>query len=182
MKQFKMSILLVAALVVCAFSACSDANEYADADTNNPSWVPSYNDSTVVPHPESLAGTTWVRGTGLKYNAYGEEVQGFVESLVFETDSSYVTVRMSEGVTKSDNTVFVWKNKPTTGEEFTEDLYEYSYSSVTGRIEILGLVKADNGQVSKQTLFSGTAVTGTQNVITIAHFGDTPIQTYLVRK
>ena len=65
--------------------------------------------------------------------------------------------------------------------------YEYTYSSVTGRVEIFKMVKNDKGAVSKSAIFTGIAVSGTLNrvatdVITLSHFGDVPSQTYLVRQ
>ena len=65
--------------------------------------------------------------------------------------------------------------------------YEYTYSNVTGRVEILKMVKNDKGAVSKSAIFTGIVVSGTLNgnaidVITLSHFGDVPSQTYLVRQ
>ena len=156
-----------------AFTSCGDANEYEDAFTDNPSFVNNYTDSLKIAHPETLANTSWVRGTGLKTNAYGEEIQGFVESLRFVTEDS-VAVKMSEGVTAG-----TWVD-----ESNTEALpyYEYAYTNTTGRIEILKRVVDDKGKVSKSAIFTGVAVSGTKEVITIAHFGDTPVQTYLVKQ
>ena len=77
MNTFKKSIIGAMTLLmgVC-LTACSDANEYEDAFTDNPSWVNGYTDSLKISHPETMANTQWVRGSGLKINAYGEEVQG----------------------------------------------------------------------------------------------------------
>ena len=80
-------IAMAALTMGLTIASCSDANEYEDADTNNPSW-------STTSHPASLASTTWVRGTGIKTNAYGQEVQGFVESLNFVSTDS-VSVKMS---------------------------------------------------------------------------------------
>ena len=44
------------------------------------------------------------------------------------------------------------------------------------------LTKDDKGKVSKTTIFSGVATSEKKEVITIAHFGDTPLQTYLVKE
>lgn len=54
-------IAVAALLMGLAVASCSDANEYEDAYTNNPTYGET--------HPESLSGTTWVRGKGLKLNA-----------------------------------------------------------------------------------------------------------------
>lgn len=174
MKTFGKTIFAAFAVVagISLTTACSDANEYADSRTDNPSWVEKYTDSTKVAHPESLANTTWTRGTGIKTNAYGEEVQGFVESLRFVTADS-VAVKMSEGVTAG-----TWVDESNTD---ILPYYEYTYSAITGRIEILK--KTQSGTVvTKTPIFTGVAVNGTREVITIAHFGDTPVQTYLVKQ
>ena len=177
MKTINKKHLIVLSVIICslsfsiALSSCGDANEYEDAFTDNPSWVDNYNDSLKIAHPESLANTTWVRGTGLKKNAYGQEVQGFVESLTFVSEDS-VAVKMSQGATEG-----VWVD-----ESNNENLpyYEYTYSTVTGRVEILKRVEDDKGKVSKSAIFTGVAVKGKQEVLTVAHFGDTPVQSYLV--
>ena len=175
MKTFKKSIFAACALVagISLTTACSEANEFEDTETLNPSWVEAYTDSLTIGHPESLANTKWVRGTGLKVNAYGEEVQGFVESLNFATADS-VTVKMSQGATEG-----TWTNESNTE---AQPYYEYSYSASTGRLEILKLVRDDKGNISKSAVFVGIAVSGKREVITLAHFGDTPVQTYLVRQ
>ena len=179
MNTFKKSIVAgVFYLLLLSFSpllltSCSDANEYEDFNGDNPSWVAGYNDTLKIAHPETVANTVWVRGTGLKTNAYGEEIQGFVESISFVSADS-VAVKMSEGKTPG-----TWVD-----ESNTESLpyYEYTYSNTTGRIEILKRVTDDKGKVSKSAIFTGVAVSGKKEVITIAHFGDTPVQTYLVRQ
>ena len=132
-----------------------------------------YTDSLKISHPESLASTRWVRGTGLKTNAYGEEVQGFVESLNFVSADS-VSVKMSQGTTEG-----TWPDESNT--EATP-LYEYKYNNTTGALEILKRVVNDKGAVTKQTIFQGVASDGKQTVLTIVHFGDSPIQTYLVKQ
>lgn len=154
-------------------TSCGDANEFEDTNTDNPSWVDNYNDSLTIPHPESLASTKWVRGTGLKTNAYGEDVQGFVESLTFVSADS-VAVKMSQGTTTG-----TWVD-----ESNTEYLpyYEYTYAANTGKLEILKRVEDDKGKVSKTAIFTGVAVSGKKEVLTIAHFGDTPVQSYLVKE
>jgi hypothetical protein len=154
-------------------SSCSDANEYEDAYTNNPSWVEGYTDSLKIAHPESLASTRWVRGTGLKVNAYGEEVQGFVESLNFVSADS-VSVKMSQGTTEG-----TWTDESNTE---STPLYEYKYNNATGTVDILKRVVNDKGAVTKQTIFQGIAVEGKQTVLTVVHYGDSPIQTYLVKQ
>ena len=160
-----------AALLAVGISSCSDANEFEDTNTNNPSWVDNYNDSTAVPHPESLANTTWVRGN-IKSNAYGETVQGFVESLNFVSTDS-VAVKMSQGSTEG-----TWVDESNTEKL---PLYEYTYSTATGRIQILQVLN-NNGKITKKAIFIGVAVNGRQDVITIVHYGDTPAQTYLVKQ
>lgn len=169
MKKFTISLMTAVALLMgVSMSSCSDANEYEDANTANPSWA-----SGTATHPETVANTQWVRGTGMKFNAYGQEIQGFVESLNFVTADS-VAVKMSQGVTEG-----TWVDE--SNDEKTP-LYEYVYSNVTGRIQILKRVEDDNGKVSKTEIFTGVAVNGTREVITITHYGDTPVQTYLVKK
>lgn len=181
MKAFYKSVLAVAVLMagLCTTS-CNDANEYEDALTDNPSWVENYNDSLQIAHPASIANTRWERGSGLKKNVYGDEVQGFVESLDFFCADS-VVVKMSEPVIPAsmDKSVITWVNDSNT--EATP-AYEYKYSDVTGKIEILKMIKDDKGKVSKTTIFTAVVVSGKQEVLTIAHFGDTPVQTYLVKK
>ena len=168
MNTIKKSIFGVFAVVagLSLTTACSDANEYENANTNNPAWSGS--------HPEDLTGTKWVRGSGIKYNAYGQEVQGFVESLDFVKADS-VAVKMSEGITSG-----TWKDDSNTEKT---PYYEYKYSNVTGTVEILKESKNDKGAVTKTTIFTGVAVTsGTKEIITLSHFGDIPVQTYLVKQ
>ena len=175
MKIFRMTMIAATALLLGAglASSCSDANEYEDANTNNPSWVNGYNDTLKVAHPESLDGTKWFRADGRKYSAFGQQVQGFVESLDFARPDS-VAVKMSQGTTEG-----TW-----TDESNTENLpyYEYSYSAKTGRLDILKLVRDEKGNISKSAVFEGIAVSGQQDVITLVHYGDTPVQTYLVKQ
>ena len=158
----------VALLMGVSMTSCSDANEYGDTNTNNPSWA-----NGTFTHPETVANTQWVRGTGLKVNAYGQEIQGFVESLDFVSEDS-VAVKMSQGVTEG-----TWVD-----ESNTEKLpyYEYVYSSATGKVQILKRVVDDKGKVSKTEIFTGVAVSGTQQVMTVTHYGDTPVQSYLVKQ
>jgi hypothetical protein len=174
MKTFRTTIFAALAAVagISLTTACSDANEYEDARTDNPSWTENYTDSAKIAHPESLANTKWVRGTGIKTNAFGQDVQGFVESLDFVSADS-VAVKMSQGATEG-----TWVD-----DSNTEHLpyYEYRYSSTTGRIEILKETRSGK-TVTKSTIFNGVAVSGSRELITIAHFGDTPIQTYLVKQ
>jgi len=159
--------------LVWALTACSDANDYEDANTDNPSWVNGYNDSISIAHPETLANTRWVRGTGLKTSALGEEVQGFVESLNFATADS-VSVKMSQGTTEG-----TWTDESNTE---AQPFYEYSYSSTTGNLQILKLVRDEKGNISKSAVFVGIATSGEKEVLTVVHYGDTPIQTYLVKQ
>ena len=156
----------MAVLIAFGVASCSDANEYEDARTDNPSWVDRYNDSLNISHPETLADTKWVRGTGIKKNAYGEEVQGFVESLNFVTGDS-VEVKMSQGTSKG-----TWTDDSNT-EAFP--LYYYKYTSTTGRLEIREYIAGEN-------IFEGIVVLGKRDGITLCHYGDTPVQTYLVKQ
>lgn len=156
-----------------ALASCSDANEYEDTNTANPSWVDGYTDSLNIPHPETIAGTRWVRASGIKTNAFGQEVQGFVESVNFVSADS-AAVKMSQGVTEG-----TWVDESNTDRL---PYYEYTYSNVTGKVEILKLTKNDKGAVTKSAIFTGIAVIGNREVLTLAHFGDTPVQTYLVKQ
>lgn len=174
MNTFKKSIVAgVLSSLLVSLSSCSDANEYEDAFTDNPSWVEGYTDTLKIAHPESLASTTWVRGSGLKTNAYGQEVQGFVESLNFVSADS-VCVKMSQGTTEG-----TWTDESNTEKT---PLYEYKYNNATGTVDILKRVVNDKGAVTKQTIFQGIAVNGKQTVMTVVHYGDSPIQTYLVKQ
>jgi len=149
--------------------SCSDANEYEDTNTNNPTWTE--NGSTT--HPASLANTKYVRASGMKYNAMGEEIQGFVESVEFVSADS-VVVKMSQGVTEG-----TWVDDSNTTKL---PRYYYTYSATTGTVTIIKMVKDDKGKVSPSNLFLGTAISGKQELITIVHYGDTPVQTYLVKQ
>lgn len=175
MNTFKKSIIAALAVVagISLTTACSEANEYEDASTDNPSWVNGYNDTLSIAHPETLANTKWVRATGLKTSAFGNEVQGYVESLNFTTADS-VSVKMSQGTTEG-----TWTDESNTEKQ---PYYEYTYSATTGRLEIMKLVRDEKNNISKSAVFVGIAVSGTKEVITIAHFGDTPVQTYLVKQ
>ena len=171
--------LAALSFIICLFSlsvaltSCDDANEFEDTNTDNQSWVDNYNDSLKISHPESIAGTRWVRGTGIKVNAYGEEVQGFVESLDFVSADS-VAVKMSQGTTAG-----TWVDESNTS---NLPYYEYTYSATTGRLDILKLVRDEKGNISKSAVFEGIAVSGQQDIITLVHYGDTPVQTYLVKQ
>ena len=179
MKTISKKHLIALSFIICSLSfsvaltSCSDANEYEDTNADNPSWVDNYTDSLKIAHPESVANTKWVRGTGLKKNVYGEEVQGFVESLDFVSADS-VAVKMSQGATQG-----TWVDESNT--EATP-YYEYTYSNITGRVEILKMTKDDKGKVSKTTIFTGVAVQGKREVLTVVHYGDTPVQSYLVKQ
>lgn len=173
MKKFKITMMAAVALLMgVSMVSCSDANEYGEANTNNPSWA-----SGEVTHPESVANTKWVRGSGLKFNADGQEVQGFVESLDFVSEDS-VAVKMSEGKVP-EGLVTTWVDE--SNNEKTP-YYEYIYSDVTGKVQILKRVVDDKGKVSKTEIFTGIAVSSPQQVMTVTHYGDTPIQTYLVKQ
>lgn len=166
-------IAMAALLMGVAVASCSDANEYEDTDTANPTWVKGYTDSLKIAHPETVAGTRWVRASGLKTNAFGQEVQGFVESVSFvSTDSA--SVKMSKGVTEG-----TWVDESNTN---ALPYYEYTYSNVTGKVEILKQTKNDKGAITKSAIFTGIVVSGDREVLTLAHFGDTPVQTYLVKQ
>lgn len=177
MKRFNKYFVAIAAFsLTLGFMACEDACEYEDFDANNPSWVKGYNDSLEIAHPDSLAGQNWVRGEGIKYNAYGDEIQGFVASMDFITKDS-VIVKMSQGKTEGEMGVDD-SNTP------ENPRYEYTYSNVTGVLNVLNEVEDEKGNKSKVSLFTGVAVQGTPygDMLTVVHFGDTPAQTYLVRK
>ena len=117
-----------------------------------------------------MALQSWVRGEGIKFNAFGEEVQGYIESMDFTADS--VSVKMSEGKTE--------------GNMGADDsgTYKYEYIYETGTLTVLKSVKDDKGNWSDVALFVGVAVSGTKygDMLTVVHYGDTPAQTYLVRK
>ncbi|TGX80211.1 hypothetical protein E5358_13485 [Palleniella muris] len=175
MKLFNKTFLAGAAMLTLAlgFTACEDANEYKDAETNNPAWTG--NNPEGIAHPESLGGSKWLRGEGIKVNAYGEEIQGFVESLEFIADNS-VVVKMSQG-----------KTEGTMGADETNTVdnpYECEYVKETGSLKIKKEYVDDKGNHSKKEIFSGVVVSGTKygDMITLVHYGDTPVQTYLVRQ
>lgn len=174
MKIFKKTMIAcMAALVGVSIASCSDANEYEDARTDNPSWVDRYTDSLNISHPETVANTKWVRATGIKKNAYGEEIQGFVESIHFVSADS-VAVKMSEGATAG-----TWVDD-SNNEEIP--YYEYKYTSNTGTVEIIKMIVDEKGARSPKTVFTGVAVSDKQEVLTVVHYGDTPVQTYLVKQ
>jgi hypothetical protein len=54
----------------------------------------------------------------------------------------------------------------------------------TGSLKVLDLVEDEKGNISKVAIFTGVAVSGTKygDMLTVVHYGDTPAQTYLVRK
>ena len=176
MKLCNKSVLAgIALLGAIVFVACDDACEYGESRTDNPSWVKGYTDSLEIAHPDSLAGQVWVRGEGIKFNAYGKEVQGYVESIDFYKKDSCV-VTLSEG-----------KTAGTMGADDSntrENPYEYEYTKETGDLKVLKEVKDDKGRISKIAIFVGVAVSGTKygDVLTVVHYGDTPAQTYLVCK
>lgn len=174
MKKFRFSIIAAMALLAgISITSCTDAGDYDDAKTDNPSWVDNYTDTLVIAHPETLANSTWIRSAGLKKNAYGQDVQGFIESLNFVSEDS-VAVKMSEGATSG-----TWKDDSNTDRV---PYYEYKYSNVTGTVEILQKSKNEKGAVTKTTIFTGVAVNGKQQVLTVVHYGDIPVQTYLVKQ
>ena len=149
MKKFRISIIAVATLLAgFGMTACSEANEYEDSNTDNPSWIVGYTDTTTISHPESLESTKWVRGEDLKKNAYGKVIQGFVESLDFVSADS-VAVKMSQGVTEG-----TWNDESNTTKL---PYYEYTYSSKTGNLQILQR-NVSNGKVTKKAIFIGVVV------------------------
>lgn len=175
--NIKSYILASAALLAgtCLMS-CEDANEFKDTNTSSLSFGNE--------HPESIANTKWVRAQGLDYNAYGEEVQGFVESLDFFCEDS-VHVKMSQGLTQG-----TWTDDSNTEKDPS---YEYIYTpaqydkdgnlanaEAVGRVEINKITLTSKG-VSKTTLFIGV-VSANPNVITLSHYGDVPNKTYLVKQ
>ena len=161
MKTIWSAAILVLGL---GLTSCSDANEYEDSNTNNPQDAEQY--------PETIDGTTWVRGTGMKYSALGEEIQGFVDTLqFFSADSVYV--KMSQGVTEG-----TWNDESNTAKL---PYYEYTYSSKTGNLQILQR-NVSNGKVTKKAIFIGVVVKGKKEIITLVHYGDSPAQTYLVKE
>lgn len=166
-RTYKYFSLCVAAALAITTTACSDECEYLDTNTSNPSFGEN--------HPASLTGTKWVRGTGIKRNAFGEDIQGFVESFDFYRADS-VIVKMSES-----GTTGTW-----TDDSNTEKLptYKYSYSTTTGTVKVLKSVKDDKGKVSDVELFAAVAdsVSANKSVMTVVHYGDTPAQTYLVKQ
>ena len=166
MKIFSKSIVAASLLMALGIASCTDANEYEDTKTNNPSW-------SNATHPETLDGTQYVRATGIKVSAFGNEIQGFVESLNFVSADS-VAVKMSQGATEG-----TWTDESNT--ERTP-LYEYTYNTADGKIEINKRVVDDKGKVSKTVIFTGSAISADKEIISIVHFGDTPAQTYLVRQ
>lgn len=171
MKLFRISTIsaLVFLFVFCVIS-CGDVNEYADTNTDNP----SFGSPEGTLHPETLEGAKYVRAHGIKFNAAeGKEVQGFVESVEF-TSADSVKVFMSEGTTSG-----TWIDD--SNDKFQPHYY-YTYSSTTGRIDIKKRIVDDKGAVSLNTIFMGTAITGTEELITIVHFGDIPSQTYLKKQ
>ena len=173
MKALKKSIFaLLAILMGVCFTACSDANEYEDSYTDNMAWGSL--------HPKSLEGTSWVRANGAKVNAYGEEVQGFVEAVNFISETECV-VKMSKGIVpESMKNSVVWVD-----DSNTEDLpfYEYNYNNTTGEINIMKVTTDSKGKVSKTSLFIAVAnIGGFGPMMTVSHFGDTPSQSYLTKK
>lgn len=169
MKTLKKSILVFAAIFmgVC-FAACTDANEYEDTDTSNPTMGDS--------HPETIESSTWVRAQGVKFNAYGEEIQGYVDTLKFISDTE-VIVSMSEG--KIPESMKPTKQMVDDSNDESNPTYEYTYNNNNGEINIQKVTVNSKGAVSKTTLFLGVA---SGNYVVVSHFGDTPSQSYLVRK
>lgn len=192
MKVLKKYFIAVAAIVMgTCFTACSDANEFEDANTANPSWVDGYTDSLKIQHPESIEGTVWERTAGLKYNAYGQNVMGYVESLAFYNADS-VVVKMSDvdangnkiNVDADGKAIFetaTWKDESNTKKN---PAYLYEYNPASGAISIISATTDSKGKVTKTTIFSAVVVTrgeGQPAVLTISHTTDTPVQTYMTQ-
>ncbi len=167
----------LALLATTAFVACNDANEYEDTNTDPYSAVTGYNDSLTIEHPSTLSGTTWLRASGLNVNAYGEDVQGYIESVQF-IDETYCVVVMSE----PDNPSSISNSATWLDESNTDDdpNYEYNYSSANGSVDIYSYVEDSKGNISRTNIMSGSVVIGNQTVLSIAHFGDTPQTSYLL--
>lgn len=185
MKLIKISSVLAGLFLGgLALASCSDANEYKDYNSDNPSFVPNYTDSTSVEHPDSLAGYTYERAAGIKTNAFGKDIEGYVEKIVFESDSAIVTMSVDSATINQIPNTYTWYDDSNTDET---PKYEYTYSATTGNIEILKKVTDDKGNVSKSTAFTGVALTGTYKnepieVLVVSHYGDVPSQTYLIRQ
>ncbi len=166
----------LALLATTAFVACNDANEYEDTNTDPYSAVTNYNDSLTIAHPETLSGTTWQRTNGINVNVYGENVQGYIESVQF-IDDTYCVVTMSEpeDIPSSISNSATWLDETT-----TEDApYEYAYSNVTGSVDIYSYVEDSKGNKSRTNIISGVAVNGNQTILSLSHFGDVPQTSYL---
>jgi hypothetical protein len=172
-KTFKTMVIAMVAFIGIGLTSCGDANEYKDYNDSNLSWTGGFQGKENTPHPEELTGTTWVRAAGMKTNAYGEEVQGFVESLNF-LDNNTVVVKMSQGKTAG-----TWVD-----DSNNEDVptYVYSYNSTTGTFEILKRMKDEKGNWTTAKILIGVAVSGNPDGITVVHYGDVPVQTYLVKQ
>lgn len=169
MKAIKKSIIAIAAvaLAVCS-TACTDACDYLDNDTNNPSFGKN--------HPESITGSVWNRAA-LKKNADGQTVMGYVEKLDFFKEDS-VNVVMSDTLAngskinvgadgKSLFSTATWKNESAG--------YKYEYNHDSGALDIFEVDKKG----SRTTKFSAVV---TADVIVISHTTDVPSQTYLKKE
>lgn len=164
-KMNKFAALFAMIAVGMGYVACSDECDYLHTNTSNPSYTEE--------HPEALTNTKWVRGNGMKYNAFGEEIQGFVESMDFFCADS-VIVKMSEGCTAG-----TWVDDSNTE---STPCYEYTYSASSGTVKVLKRVTNEKGAVSKTEIFTAVANIGKKNVMTVVHYGDTPVQSYLVKE
>lgn len=165
--MYKYLPLCVVAALAMTTVACSDECEYLDTNTDNPSFGEN--------HPAALTGTNWSRGNGMKVNAFGEEVQGFVESMDFYRADS-VTVKMSEGCTSG-----TWTDDSNTAKLPN---YKYTYSATTGTVRVSKSVKDSKNKVTDVELFAGVvdSISSNRCIMTIVHYGDTPSQTYLVKQ
>jgi len=183
MKIFKKSVLAILAVSLAAtFTACSDANEYGDANTSNPSWG--------INHPASISGSVWNRTAGLKKNAYGQDVMGYVASVDFYmADSCIVAMSDKDANGKTINTdangnaIFptsVWVD-----DSNNESLprYNYEYNETSGALSIFKVTYDSKNKATKTVVFTGVvSESNGKTVMTIFHASDTPSQTYLTKK
>lgn len=169
MKAIKKSIIAIAAvaLAVCS-TACTDACDYLDNNTNNPSFG--------TDHPEAVAGSVWNRAD-LKKNADGQSIMGYIEKLDFFKEDS-VDVIMSDTLSngskinvgsdgKSLFSTATWKNESAK--------YKYEYNSDSGTLTIFEVDKKG----SRTVKFNAVVTTG---AIVVSHTTDVPSQTYLTKE
>lgn len=183
MKTFKKSVLAIFAVAVAAvFTACSDANEYGDSNTTNPTWGSE--------HPASISGSVWNRTAGLKTNAYGQDVMGYVASVDFyREDSCIVAMSDKDANGNKINTDAQGKDLFSTAvwvdDSNSESLprYSYEYNETSGALSIFKVTYDSKNKATKTVVFTGVvAESNGKAVMTISHTSDTPSQTYLVKK